>query len=125
MVTQISCDSSVSSKKKNRRKRKTTSKRFVVNKERELGQCRGKKQVVCLSDPNCSYRRKVGCVKKRNAKEEELFYGPTLSNISIIEKVKSRRKSARRKSARRKSARRKSARKKSARRKSTRRRSRS
>ena len=111
MVTQISCDSSVSSKKKNRRK--TTSKRFVVNEERELGQCRGKKQVVCLSDPNCSYRRKVGCVKKRNAKEEELFYGPTLSNISIIEKVKSRRKSARRKSARKKSARRKSTRRRS------------
>ena len=104
-----------------RRKRKTTSKRFVINEESELGQCRGKKQVVCLSDPNCSYRRKVGCVKKRNAKEEELFYGPTLSNISIIEKVKSRRKSARRKSARKKSARRKSARRKSARRKSRRR----
>jgi len=82
-----------SASKKKRRVRKT-SKRFVLNEERNLAECRGKKQIVCLSDPNCSYRRRVGCVKRRrkSGEEEELFFGPILPNIAS-DSAKSTRKS--------------------------------
>ena len=66
------------------RKRKSRSKsarRFIKKGYLEIGKCRGKKQDVCYSDPNCSYRKYTGCVRKRGkAKSRKLFFGPVKQN---------------------------------------------
>jgi hypothetical protein len=51
------------------------------NKEKKIGECIGKKRIVCMSDPNCNTTLR-GCRRKKNLKKIGLFYGPTLSNIS-------------------------------------------
>ena len=47
-----------------------------------LGQCRGKLELPCLSDPNCKYSKKTGCSKRKNFKK--LRYGPTLPNMEML-----------------------------------------
>ena len=59
------------------------SKRAYVSKEQQgLGECRGKKKKVCKSDPNCTYRKSVGCVKKsKKTKRRSKFFGPIFPNL--------------------------------------------
>jgi hypothetical protein len=52
-----------------------------------LGQCRGKLELPCLSDPNCKYSKKTGCSKRKNFKK--LRYGPTLPNMENMEMLPS------------------------------------
>ena len=63
-----------SKKRSKGRKSKKTS-RFVKNSP--LGLCRGRKKSVCKNDPNCTYRKRVGCVKKRGAIKTP-FQGPMM-----------------------------------------------
>ena len=69
------------------RKSRKTSLKYISKDEKDLGNCRGKKKSVCSSDPNCSYRKKIGCVKKRGSKGASLKYGPTLPNAKYKRKV--------------------------------------
>ena len=69
------------------RKSRTSARKYVSKEERGLGECRGKKKNVCKSDPNCSYRKKIGCVRKRGSKGEPLVYGPALPNAKYKRRV--------------------------------------
>lgn len=50
-----------------------------------VGECRGKYKKACYSDPNCSWRRNIGCVRGKGLAEAgvsgsrvKLRYGPVL-----------------------------------------------
>lgn len=77
---------SKSKRKGSKKVRRTkTSHKFLSKSELGLGECRGKRMKTCKSDPNCSYRKRVGCVrksKKKGSKKRPVYYGPTLSNIN-------------------------------------------
>jgi hypothetical protein len=70
------------SRKSPRRTRspRRTSHKFLSDDSVGLGNCRGKKKRICRSDPNCSYRKRVGCVGRKGtkAKGAKKYYGPTL-----------------------------------------------
>ena len=62
--------------KRSKRSRKLKKKsRFVTNSP--LGSCRGRKKSVCKIDPNCAYRKRIGCVKRRGVKKSR-FFGPMM-----------------------------------------------
>lgn len=66
---------------KRRSKRSKSKPRYRYDKkEKKLGECTGKKRIVCMSDPNCNTTLR-GCRRKKNLKYTGLFYGPILSNI--------------------------------------------
>ena len=79
MVKRKSCKKGYSRNRSTGRCRKISRKsrvsRFVDNAER--GNCRGRRKNVCNSDPNCTYRKRVGCVKRRGAKKAP-FFGPMM-----------------------------------------------
>ena len=61
-------------------KRSRTSHRFLEKRSHELSECRGRSRKSCMSNPNCSYRKRIGCVKGRKAfkKRSLKYYGPSL-----------------------------------------------
>lgn len=65
------------------RKTSRTSHRFLGSRgtQNKLGECRGRAVKTCESDPNCTYRRNTGCVRKRSRRGKTRFYGPTLPNF--------------------------------------------
>ena len=70
-----------------RRRSRKRSSRPRKPRSYELGQCRGKLELPCLSDPNCKYSKKTGCSKRKNFKK--LRYGPTLPNMENMEMLPS------------------------------------
>lgn len=65
------------SKKKSKKKSRKRSRKSRFVKNSPLGSCRGRKKSVCKIDPNCTYRRGTGCVKRRGAKKSP-FFGPMM-----------------------------------------------
>jgi len=78
------------SRKKSKRQRRQRRRRSnsnsknkykYSNSDRGLGECKGKKKIVCLSDPNC-VKTKVVCRRrpKKAGSKRLLYYGPILKN---------------------------------------------
>lgn len=69
------------SRSKSITRRKSKNKYKYSNSERGLGECKGKKKIVCLSDPNC-VKTKVICRRrpKKAGSKRILYYGPILKN---------------------------------------------
>ena len=103
---------SESPSKKSRKSRK--SRKRVFDDNAPLGECRKRKKSVCKNDPNCTYRKRVGCVKKYGAKKNK-YEGPLMPDVMKRRVGRPKGRKSARKSARkstRKSAK-KSARKSS------------
>ena len=67
------------SKLKSKRKSKSKCKLKCKSKELLLGDCNYRNKQNCSFDPNCSYRKKIGCVRKKGAGKKNLspnFKGP-------------------------------------------------
>ncbi len=68
------------SRSPSRRSRKSKSPRRkyypTAKIEPDRGECHGRQKKVCPTDPNCSWRKRTGCVRKRGAGKSPVYEGP-------------------------------------------------